>query len=72
MAIPNQFIYAMTEVLVAASDGLSIFKGLDKPSKNYNRLRPMAAPAIKGKRNSPCPCGSKKKFKHCCNSPKTA
>ena len=31
-----------------------------------NCLRKEPPPAVKGQRNKPCPCGSGKKFKHCC------
>jgi SEC-C motif len=31
--------------------------------------RPGAAPAARAGRNDPCPCGSVRKFKHCCGAP---
>ena len=66
--------YLITFRMQDAKDALDMDKELSKEEEallrkhlaNFLRREPYVRPYPKISRNAPCPCGSGKKYKHCC------
>jgi hypothetical protein len=63
----EQFLKKPPKVIMGPG---AIKAGIDIPQQEFNRIweEKVAKPSPKTGRNDPCPCGSGRKYKHCCLS----